>query len=671
MAEARVVLTAVDKTSAAFASAQKGLSGIGAAAMSAKGALATLGLGAVGAALISQVKTAANYADEMGKLAQRAGVTSEAISGLAYAARLSDVDNNTLARGLRALGSDAADGGKKLGEFGISITDAAGKAKTSEALFLEVSDRLAGIESPAKRAAVAAKLFGDRVGPELMPLLSGGSAAIKGMTDEAARFGKVVSDEAAAKAAEFNDNLTRLQATSEGIAQQLAGPMITTLANTSSYFIKVANDVGLARAALITFGAAVSRTLGVDDVGQLQSRARANQSAIALTVKQIENFQRLADRGVDGAADRVKALREQYTLLQRDGQKVSESLKSTAKSIEDEFTPVVGSKLPTPDLLMGGKPPKPPGSPRVGGAKGGAFNAPTYDEQITQRVGKLFEDSDLTKAKEYTDTLAKLDDLYYAGAISGELYDSALKKLTGSTAQTGEASTELADQQARLAQLLSGTASAALEGQRKDMDLLTAALEKGIITEGLYLEAVTERLKLGAGASPVPPNASADFAGELRDDVKSALSNAFRDTKNPVKAFAEGLGNIVFTRLSTSVAEALATAAFGNGTAGSSGFLSTALNSLFSFDGGGYTGSGSRSGGMDGKGGFVAMLHPNETVVDHTKGQSTSSQSVVVNINNVVGDVASQSVVIDGMRTVRAQIMGELNRSMRYGGAAA
>jgi len=41
-----------------------------------------------------------------------------------------------------------------------------------------------------------------------------------------------------------------------------------------------------------------------------------------------------------------------------------------------------------------------------------------------------------------------------------------------------------------------------------------------------------------------------------------------------------------------------------------------------SFDGGGFTGRGSRSGGMDGKGGFPAILHPNETVVDHTKGQS-------------------------------------------------
>lgn len=38
-----------------------------------------------------------------------------------------------------------------------------------------------------------------------------------------------------------------------------------------------------------------------------------------------------------------------------------------------------------------------------------------------------------------------------------------------------------------------------------------------------------------------------------------------------------------------------------------------------SFDGGGSTGSGSRSGGLDGKGGFLAMLHPQETVVDHTR----------------------------------------------------
>lgn len=39
-----------------------------------------------------------------------------------------------------------------------------------------------------------------------------------------------------------------------------------------------------------------------------------------------------------------------------------------------------------------------------------------------------------------------------------------------------------------------------------------------------------------------------------------------------------------------------------------------------SFEGGGFTGMGARAGGIDGKGGFPAILHPNESVIDHTKG---------------------------------------------------
>lgn len=51
-----------------------------------------------------------------------------------------------------------------------------------------------------------------------------------------------------------------------------------------------------------------------------------------------------------------------------------------------------------------------------------------------------------------------------------------------------------------------------------------------------------------------------------------------------------------------------------------------------SFDGGGYTGDGSRTRGLDGKGGFLAMLHPQEQVIDKTKGQSMGG--VTVNVMN-------------------------------------
>jgi hypothetical protein len=69
-----------------------------------------------------------------------------------------------------------------------------------------------------------------------------------------------------------------------------------------------------------------------------------------------------------------------------------------------------------------------------------------------------------------------------------------------------------------------------------------------------------------------------------------------------------------------------------------------------SLDGGGYTGSGPRSGGLDGKGGFMAMLHPRETVVDHTKGQGVGGDTVTVN--------QTINVTTGVQQTVRAEVMG-------------
>lgn len=66
---------------------------------------------------------------------------------------------------------------------------------------------------------------------------------------------------------------------------------------------------------------------------------------------------------------------------------------------------------------------------------------------------------------------------------------------------------------------------------------------------------------------------------------------------------------------------------------------------LPSGDGGGFTGYGSRSGGLDGKGGFAAILHPNETVIDHTMG-GQAGVTIVQNINVTTGV----------QQTVRAEI---------------
>lgn len=51
---------------------------------------------------------------------------------------------------------------------------------------------------------------------------------------------------------------------------------------------------------------------------------------------------------------------------------------------------------------------------------------------------------------------------------------------------------------------------------------------------------------------------------------------------------------------------------------------------LASFDGGGYTGGGARAGGLDGKGGFMAMVHPNERVIDLSRPGSGASGAATV-----------------------------------------
>jgi hypothetical protein len=71
-------------------------------------------------------------------------------------------------------------------------------------------------------------------------------------------------------------------------------------------------------------------------------------------------------------------------------------------------------------------------------------------------------------------------------------------------------------------------------------------------------------------------------------------------------------------------------------TPSTAGLGNESARSLGSYAGGGYTGDGSRSGGLDGQGGFLAMLHPKETVIDHTRGAprtASSSNNITINVD--------------------------------------
>lgn len=215
------------------------------------GKVASVGLAAVGAAAATigvalghAVKQAADHADELGKTAQKVGVTVEALSRLEYAAKLSDVSLDGLATGLRKLADNMADVamnskasvGVAFKALGISVTDAAGALKSGDIVLAEVADRFSRMEDGALKTSLAIQIFG-KAGADLIPLLNSGKAGLAEMAEEADRLGVTVKTRTAKAAEVFNDNLTRLGAALDGAANRALEafvPAMETLAATVS-----------------------------------------------------------------------------------------------------------------------------------------------------------------------------------------------------------------------------------------------------------------------------------------------------------------------------------------------------------------------------------------------------------------------------------------------------
>ncbi len=160
-----------------------------------------------------------------------------------------------------------------------------------------------------------------------------------------------------------------------------------------------------------------------------------------------------------------------------------------------------------------------------------------------------------------------------------------------------------------------------------------------------------------------------DSVGSVLDDIRSAMDDG-KITWDEWADIALNALDKVIQRIQDDLLNALFSVENMGSGGGGGGFLSSLFGGLFgggtggfaklpsvgpvpiarpSFDGGGYTGSGSRTGGLDGKGGFWAMMHPDETVIDHTKGQSATSQlggtsEVLVSLSpELVGQILEQA----------------------------
>ena len=168
-----------------------------------------------------------------------------------------------------------------------------------------------------------------------------------------------------------------------------------------------------------------------------------------------------------------------------------------------------------------------------------------------------------------------------------------------------------------------------------------------------------------------------DTVEDLAKSISGSIGDAFRSmvdgTKTAKEAFRDMARNIIAQLFDVLVVQRLVGALanmLGGGVGSGGGFLGglNLVPKVPSAEGGGFTGRGARSGGIDGRGGFPAILHPNETVIDHTRGQGVGG-GVVVNQNITVGQGGGQVSQQRLRREMRQMVTEAVTDAMRRGGS--
>jgi hypothetical protein len=219
---------------------------------------------AIGAAFVASIgvdtvrawadatKGALEFAGSLGETAQQLGVTTNELQEYRYVATQVGIDQAVMDKGLSRLSitlGQVAEGAKKptaaLEALGLSQSRIAEISHmTAGDALPALADAFAKIDSPTKQAAIAADLFGAKMGGKFLTILGEGSAALEKMRNAAHSLGIVISEEAI-KNADANADLL---STYEQIATAQKNAALTLPENVQAYvaYEKTVTDLQVA-----------------------------------------------------------------------------------------------------------------------------------------------------------------------------------------------------------------------------------------------------------------------------------------------------------------------------------------------------------------------------------------------------------------------------------------
>lgn len=244
-----IVLSADDKTKAAFESARRNLDKLTGVAGKANTVLSTLGVGAIaGGGLVAFAKAGLDAADNLNDLSQQIGVSVEKLAGYRLAAEQSGTSLEGMARSSQQLAKNIAEGDPLLAKLGVT-------SRNVDGAMAQLADVFAALPDGAEKTAIAMKLMG-KSGADMIPMLNGGGDALRRMIEEGQRLNPITK-EMAENADRFNDEMAKLKITTEAASVKLGGTLAKAFNDATEAYKKFRQEHSSFVSTLGAIGAAV------------------------------------------------------------------------------------------------------------------------------------------------------------------------------------------------------------------------------------------------------------------------------------------------------------------------------------------------------------------------------------------------------------------------------
>lgn len=201
------------------------------AGLGALGALGVTGVAGLGlTAIIGSARKAAADLAKIGDVADRIGVTTEALQALRYASEQAGGSTEAIDSGLSKFTANLADATTKSGDLykvlnanGVAFTDAKGKLLPTVEMVSRYAEIVKNARTPAEQLEFAIRGFGRAAGPDLVGLLKQGSAGITELTERARGIGAVLADPVIRQAQELDDKFAEIATT---VGSKLKGAIV-------------------------------------------------------------------------------------------------------------------------------------------------------------------------------------------------------------------------------------------------------------------------------------------------------------------------------------------------------------------------------------------------------------------------------------------------------------